>query len=534
MENKRQLMRRITFENTVFDTDFLIATFADGAVVRFTRQERALLSQLALNPGRLFTRDELFGTLGSKGSDRNVDFVINRLRSKLMDTKADRRFISTQYGEGYVWVAKADEIAKEAAFIVIGPSRGLNNDQTGEALNGLQAALQTRIGPGRKVDLVPSPDAAVTGHSFSIEVSFHPMAGLLNAAFVLREAPSGMAVASFRKDLSATVGSGAAMESLANAVLEATWKQLALGSAALTPADPPLHLRLLATELLFGSPGEMWTANEMEIARLRARDRSDPTAAMLWAMHLYARAISTPGAEPESRETVARLGGEIESLVIDSLPFIRDDTLLALAAAKLLLSVHRGHDELAETLATKALAESVAFAAAMPLLAEIKSSRGEFGEALQLFNHALALCEAGSWFEVYIQILKASTLIAMGDRSEVEATYDRLLKIAPMALQTFGFLFIPDGDVGLARKLAHRADKMDERQARRAVAYLHYRIARHFRKSEHAANILRGPLTHLVRRFGPGVASDAIWCEMPEELLYLRTVRSLPNADVSS
>ena len=81
-------MTRVAFGEWVFDEGFVGASRADGAAVRFTRQERALLGQLAAHPRRLFKREDLYVATGSRGSDRNVDFAVNRLRAKLIPASA--------------------------------------------------------------------------------------------------------------------------------------------------------------------------------------------------------------------------------------------------------------------------------------------------------------------------------------------------------------------------------------------------------------------------------------------------------------
>src|SRR5699024_7003705 len=59
---------------------------------------------------------------------RSIDFIIHRLRRKLRDEPRDPRYIATQYGEGYVWIAEPLPTQQPAAnaFLVIGPVRGLN------------------------------------------------------------------------------------------------------------------------------------------------------------------------------------------------------------------------------------------------------------------------------------------------------------------------------------------------------------------------------------------------------------------------
>jgi len=44
-------------------------------------------------------------------SDRNIDFLVNRLRTKPGDSAKSPKYIATQYGEGYVWIAASPSAA---------------------------------------------------------------------------------------------------------------------------------------------------------------------------------------------------------------------------------------------------------------------------------------------------------------------------------------------------------------------------------------------------------------------------------------
>lgn len=104
-------MKADSIVDLVFGRDMVSVTHADGALLHFTRQERALLIRLVDNAGRLLPRDVLVAAVSSEGaepaSDRHVDFLINQLRRKLRDDARSPRFIRTQYGEGYTWIGKA-------------------------------------------------------------------------------------------------------------------------------------------------------------------------------------------------------------------------------------------------------------------------------------------------------------------------------------------------------------------------------------------------------------------------------------------
>jgi DNA-binding response OmpR family regulator len=81
-----------------------VQAYVDGESARLTPTEFRLLYQLALDGGRVATRDELLQKLwGRREShrDRTVDVFVRRLREKI-DRRAPRHtFIQTRYGVGY-------------------------------------------------------------------------------------------------------------------------------------------------------------------------------------------------------------------------------------------------------------------------------------------------------------------------------------------------------------------------------------------------------------------------------------------------
>jgi len=91
-----------------------VQAFVDGESAELTPTEFRLLYQLALDRGRVVTRDELLQKLWGRREthrDRTVDVFIRRLRDKI-DRRATRHtFIQTRYGVGYRLepVPKTDE-----------------------------------------------------------------------------------------------------------------------------------------------------------------------------------------------------------------------------------------------------------------------------------------------------------------------------------------------------------------------------------------------------------------------------------------
>jgi DNA-binding response OmpR family regulator len=81
-----------------------VQAYVDGESCDLTPTEFRLLYQLALDRGRVVTRDELLQKLwGRRESrrDRTVDVFVRRLREKI-DRRAPRHtFIQTRYGVGY-------------------------------------------------------------------------------------------------------------------------------------------------------------------------------------------------------------------------------------------------------------------------------------------------------------------------------------------------------------------------------------------------------------------------------------------------
>src|SRR5437660_7599076 len=81
-----------------------VQAYIDGSSAELTPTEFRLLYQLALERGRVVTRDELLQKIWGRREthrDRTVDVFVRRLRDKI-DRRATRHtFIQTRYGVGY-------------------------------------------------------------------------------------------------------------------------------------------------------------------------------------------------------------------------------------------------------------------------------------------------------------------------------------------------------------------------------------------------------------------------------------------------
>ncbi|MCG8443306.1 MAG: response regulator [Caulobacterales bacterium] len=91
--------REVAFGPCVFD---LAQTELrrDGAPVRLTTAEAALLAALAARPGEVISRAELSKTSGA-AQERSVDVQVTRLRRKIEDDPRQPIFLQTVRGAGY-------------------------------------------------------------------------------------------------------------------------------------------------------------------------------------------------------------------------------------------------------------------------------------------------------------------------------------------------------------------------------------------------------------------------------------------------
>ena len=94
----------------------VVQAFVDGDSLELTPTEFRLLHMLALERGRVVTREELMQRIWGRRQryrDRTVDVFVRKLRDKL-DRRAPRRtFIQTRYGVGYRFEPAPREAARE-------------------------------------------------------------------------------------------------------------------------------------------------------------------------------------------------------------------------------------------------------------------------------------------------------------------------------------------------------------------------------------------------------------------------------------
>lgn len=509
----------LRYHHLAFDVDFHGATGPEGHRLRFSRVERGLLCALAARPGQLFSREQLLGAMTSDPealSDPYVDFVINRLRRKLGDPARAPRFIATEYGEGYAWIAPAAR-AGRTGFLVVGPLRGLPEPASRASIEkvvaGLAGKIAERCAKGRDVVFLPAwsrIDGAEDAFRFSVGVDLIAGRGAAQAAFTLRNEIDGRLVRVVRCDLAEPERDrrlGEAADSLVGAI----WRDLTLAPACgLDPGGPPLEIRMQeAAMALSPSLARGWGYIAERLADEEAASPQDPQLAILRATHLYAGMLLNLdfGSDPERFAAAER---QIERLTLAALPAVRGDPIFRLAAAKLLFAVDKARLALVEALVEETLAESTAFAAALCQQGTVQAWRGDLAAAIGSFDEALTFCQPGSEFQIYLLVKRSAALVARGDWMAAQALLRRIGELKPAARGRLEVFYLSPDDAPISSEARAALDSFSKSAATRLLWRHYHLFARHFSRAEHARNLMAGPAWHLAARLGPSVLPDVV------------------------
>lgn len=508
------------FHDLVFDPNWLAAHGDDGSVIRFSRKERVLLERLIGQAPGLLSREALADALADDGTGstaRNVDFVANRLRTKLRDSVRTPRFIATQYGEGYYWIARPSPPASAARarppFLVVGPNHGANAELALQLARVLQAGshADTQVHCAHPDLPGKAQEALLDTARYTLETSVYAELGQAreHLALVLRHVATRQIVRTFRAMLT-PADTRDMLAALAQQVLHAMWQHGALDAAQATPTARPLDLRLHETALMLTDSPETWRANEDRIARERAGAPDDPRLAVMQALALVSRMVLGGATEQPGDAAWQALEADIEALVLGALPRVQDDPLLVLSVARALYFVNRGHDALAERLARQTFERSTAFAAAFATLAPMHMHAGRIEEAEDLFDQGIALSEPGSEFRVSLMVQKCIALLACDARERLDAACAALYQVKPLTRMQLGLFVAPAAPAALAPDLQGLVASFDEAGAARLLQYALTVYARHFRDPTHQRNVLFGANSHFERHFGKAIASDSV------------------------
>lgn len=505
-----------------FARDFSSARLPDGKTVTFTAAEAKVISVLAARPGHAMSRATILDAMAADGekSERSVDFLINRIRKKLDDRARAPVHIETRYGGGYLWKVQTPfEENIEGAFALLGP---IINPPAGEQARDLllrfgrdlQAELQRTFSEEDEIIFAPEID-----HLDPYRASAPPITVEITCLSQKQEAIEYLVTAHSRslgRVLTASrhnmqinaaglrQGSRLAREIATQVSLE-DWKGQAL-RATETVAIP------LAAHMASRMPknaAKAWPITERKLRTLRELDPHNPELKLMYAAHLQSRyavqGVSLFAEGIDTRHEDERL---IEELVFDALDFARGSPNYAITAAKLLYFLDGQYREIAVELAEEAQAVQTIAPASLAIVGQLRAFTGRTEAAVSALRQALAMTRRDTDFRLYVLVIFAQVLTAIGDRGTLKEVLDELYHSVPGGSFLFAPMF-PDPETPSLRARA-AAMVIGHEGARARLMHAHYVCARLFERREHGYNLLLGPTRLFQRRH-----EDVV----PEELL---------------
>jgi hypothetical protein len=338
-------------------------------------------------------------------------------------------------------------------------------------------------------------------------VNLHAESGRLNCAATLREMPSKRIVKAFGLPLDIVDDTSFTSEAarVSNGVVGALRQALADTSTGLgTPIDAPPEARLQNATSLLSVSNQKWLASGEQLRVEREQNPSNADTALQWCLHLFARLVMTNPFNGTSREERDRIESEIEATVLESLPAIEVNPVLNLAAAKLLYFINRGHLELAEDLADRGFARTSDFAAALPILGQLRGTRGNFHDAIVFFDRGITMPDPPAGFLLHMRVLKCIALLAAGDRAALDAVAAviDLSSDCPPEIARMIRLMIAPADRKLPAALAQALAAVGPSGAVAVIEYVYFTGARQLTSEQARANLMRGLIAHVTGLYG--------------------------------
>lgn len=503
----------LRFGDLILDQTCLFAV-RNGRTVQFTRSERALLRALTRNPHRLLRRDRLLDEIASESdiSDRNIDFLVNRLRTKLGDSAKSPTYIATQYGEGYVWISAPSPATPVDALLVIGPTFGPGEYPFGRQASSLVGQFRDMIAAGvgadYKVIVAKDGSPAVAQRGYFLQLRFHADDDGFGCVATLRKMPSKRIIRAFRLNFETPDVTSFAGEvtRVSNGIIVALRQALTDASTGLgIPIDEPLEMRLHKASTLLSASNPEWLARGEQLSKEREQDPLNPDIALQWCMHLFSRLVMTGPSGAVSMEERDRLESEIEVIALSLLPTIEGSPLLMLTCAKLLYFINRGHLELTEDITERACARTEDYAVALPITGQLHYARGRFGDAVKIFDRGIAMAELGPAFHLHMRVLKCIALLAAGDRAALDAAAADIVNMGPDCPPHIALMIgwtIAAADRVLPAVLERALASLGPAGAGHAIEYLYFTSARHLISKQARANVMRGLIAHAKRLYG--------------------------------
>jgi hypothetical protein len=304
-----------------------------------------------------------------------------------------------------------------------------------------------------------------------------------------------------------------AVETATDEIAAAIWDTLAYrGSTPAIPSAEPLAVRMHNAALHLANAAPWLETNR----RLRSTLDDEPDnhlAKLMLATNLHSKYLMSGPMLLPHQDFRAQDEDEIERLVIAGLPHLQDNPIYVMAAATLLYFIGRGHRRLAIQLVEQVFDSTTAFATSFAILGQIRMLEGDIDAALSLIEQGLELCSHGSEFELYLMVLKCQALLASDQRRALDAVLEVFYAKKAGTREALSIFFASADEAAPA--VSNLLESIDAMHAGAMLVWTNYLCARLFRSAEHRKNLLRGPLTRFVKRFGPGVVPEEVRASVP-------------------
>ncbi len=518
----------------MFDFGFRTARLEDGEVSYFTEAESKLLEYMSRHTGQVLSRDQILDAMtehGSDRNDRNVDFLINRVRKKLRDNARDPRFIATRYGGGYVWLVpdanhRQSSQSTDEVFLLVGPLRGLDHldkrqDAAAAFAELLGKSIVALVDQDHQVVVKPDYDAAQVSPnakpSIQVELAFFGEDSCVECVVTCRSRQTGrfMHVRRFQFEDEQPPYAKLAREAtdMAGKILTTRWRM----DAGHIVSQAPLPVAMYQAAVGRKDGGRAWLEIDPQVTALRSEFPDDPEIRLMYATHLHSKYVLR-GLEifAAGEDNCASDEAEIEQQVLASLDYAQSKSELALIAAKLLHFVDRNYASLALELAGQAHGSTNSIASSLATRGQLRVFAGDTDRGIDDLRQSVNLSEDGAMQKAYTAVLLCQALIAADRRDEMVQVKTDIHSWDPGSrVRLEPILTDPDHPSLRARGMMLAISKTRATALLRFVCYV---SSRHFVNPVHRANSIRTPLTLCVRRFGRSVIPPEVTALVPQLL----------------
>ena len=554
MNNRRQ------FGGLFFEAEFVFAVNEDQKEIKFSKQERALLVQFTKNAGLIQSRDRLLNVIHDLGSDvldRNIDYLISRLRRKLGDSANSSRYIATQYGEGYIWLIAESKtpqtsslkpvrntlpsntknsstapVKSRSIYLSVGPCYGLKNAQTlTPHLNNFSEDLIKKLvismrGP-HLVEAYPERSTANSedlwlhqNARYAIEISFILQKEQYFCSVVLLNRRSGVVFGTIREEVTLLLSKSDIWKfttSLTSDIKEKLRNaHIFRDNEQRTTGLDTLAVGLYKARHLFEPDQDKLPEIEKSLRQHLKEKPEDHKSAIMLATVIHTSLYSADIEKIEEKHQ------EMEILLLEHLPFIQDDALyLSSAAEKLHLL---GHRELGESLAHRALDIGPSYAACYLVLGRISTLRGDLHEGIAYYKHALEMVEKDEPFAHMLVLMICIAYKAHAVQESVREWAPTGIELETDAYRKMGLeIYFYADDPEYLQPYTRTAIESSPAEAAAYMLNLFYQsVVKNFQHESHRENLLRGPVSLFAQSHGLAVISDEIRKGVPNLMARLK------------